>query len=170
MANKNNTLSEKSKIKLENAAEIKIAVIISEWNLDITDSLRKAAVDTLIENGISKENVFEFWVPGAFELPLGTKIANDQQNPDALICLGCVIKGETDHDKYISQSVAGGLQSLNLAFSKPVVFGLLTPNTKEQAEERAGGSYGNKGVEAAYTALRMLELKRIQTKKKIGFQ
>ncbi len=170
MANKKNTLSKKNQLNLDNAQELKVALVVSEWNFDITDSLRKAAVQTLKESGIIEENIFEFWVPGAFELPLGAKIANDQQNPDGIICLGCVIKGETDHDKYISQSVAGGLQSLNLALSKPVTFGLLTPNSKEQAEDRSGGKYGNKGVEAAYTALKMLELKRVQTKKKIGFQ
>jgi len=110
-------------------------------------------------------------VPGAFELPLGARIIMGQEKIDAAICLGCVIKGETDHDIYINNAVASGIMTLGLTSKKPIIFGLLTPNTKQQALDRAGGKYGNKGVEAAQTAMAMVHLNDPDrsTKKTIGF-
>jgi len=169
MAIKKKDLSEHAAIKLEHASDIKISIVVSEWNPKITSSLKKAVIKTLKDAGITKSNISELSVPGTFELPLGVKIANRNYQPHAIICLGCVIKGETDHDKYISQSVASAIQMLNLSLDKPVVFGVLTPNSMEQAKDRAGGSHGNKGVEAAYTALKMIKLHKPITKKKIGY-
>ena len=118
-----------------------------------------------------KENIIVHYVPGAFELPLGARIVMGQHSIDAAICLGCVIKGETDHDVYINNAVAAGIMNLGLTSKKPVIFGLLTPNTKQQAIDRAGGKYGNKGVEAAKTAIKMVHLNDPDhhLKKSIGF-
>lgn len=169
MSKKKTNLSKQKKIKLTQADQITVAIVCSDWNENITHSLRDAAIDCLVNQGISNDNINHLQVPGAFELPMGAKIANRLHKPDAIICLGCVIKGETDHDKYISQSVASGIQTLNLALDKPVIFGLLTPNSMEQAEDRAGGKYGNKGIEAATTALKMIQLNKKQKGNKIGY-
>ncbi len=169
MAIKKKDLSAHDEIKLDHPSEIKISIVVSEWNPKITNALKKAAIKTLKDTGISKSNISEISVPGTFELPLGAKIANRNNQPHAIICLGCVIKGETDHDKYINQSVASAIQMLNLSLDKPVIFGVLTPNSMDQAKDRAGGSHGNKGVEAAYTALKMIQIHKPITKKKIGY-
>jgi len=169
MSKKKKNLSEQENLKLENLEDIKIAIVSSEWNPKITNSLTKAAVKKLEENGIKKSNILLSKVPGTFELPLGAKIAKRNHNPNAIICIGCVIKGETDHDKYISNAVASAIQTLNIALDLPVIFGVLTPNTMEQAEDRAGGKYGNKGDEAAITALKMIQLNTRTKTKKIGF-
>jgi len=169
MATKKKDLSKHDKVTLDNPKDVKISIVISEWNSSITNSLKKAAVKTLKDAGIPKSNISEISVPGTFELPLGAKIANRNNHPMAIICLGCVIKGETDHDKYINQSVASAIQMLNLSLDKPVVFGVLTPNSMQQAKDRAGGSHGNKGVEAAFTALKMISIHQPKEKKKIGY-
>lgn len=169
MVTKKTNLSEQHLIELDNAQDLKISIVRSEWNPKITSSLAKAAKKTLLSNGISKNNITEIDVPGTFELPLGAKIANKKHHPDAIICLGCVIKGETDHDKYISNSVASAIQMLNLSMDKPVIFGVLTPNTMEQAKERSGGIHGNKGDEAASTALKMIKINMKSKTNKIGY-
>jgi 6,7-dimethyl-8-ribityllumazine synthase len=169
MATKKTNLSEQSKVTLDNPEDIKIAIVQSEWNPTITSSMVKAAKKTLIANGISKKNIELMTVPGTFELPLGAKLVNRKHSPRAIICVGCVIKGETDHDKYISHSVASALQMLNLSLDKPVIFSVLTPNTMAQAKERTGGKHGNKGDEAAITALKMIKLSSPTKAKKIGF-
>lgn len=169
MSTKKTNLSDQEKVLLDNAKELKIAIVVSQWNKKITSSLSAAAVKTLKSNGISKGNISISYVPGTFELPLGAKIAKRNHSPDAIICLGCVIKGETDHDKYISNSVATAIQQLNLAYELPVIFGVLTPNTMEQAKDRAGGTYGNKGDEAAITALKMIKLNVKAKTSKIGY-
>jgi 6,7-dimethyl-8-ribityllumazine synthase len=120
--------------------------------------LYEGCYDTLIKHGAKAENIHSLQVPGTFELPQGARILNKNRNVDATICIGCVIKGETSHNEYINMSVAQGLQNMAIATSKPFIFGVLTPNSMEQAIDRAGGKYGNKGVEAAVTALRMAGL------------
>jgi len=171
MSSKDQNLSAGSKEKLKSVEDFSFAIIVSEWNDEITFSLRDACIATLEENGAKTENIHIHYVPGAFELPLGARIIMGQTKVDAAICLGCVIKGETDHDKYISNAVASGIMNLGLTSKKPVIFGLLTPNTKEQALDRAGGKYGNKGIEAATSAIKMVHLKHPDhiSKKKIGF-
>ncbi len=158
-------------IELPDAGKCKIGIVVSEWNGDITTSLLKACQDTLKKNAIQKENIFTVYVPGSFELPTGARIIDDQHNCDAVICLGCIIKGETRHDEYISNAVATGLVQLGVLRTKPFIFGVLTPNTLEQARERAGGKVGNKGEEAAIAALKMLRMKASlhSNKKSIGF-
>lgn len=149
----------------------KVGIVTSKWNDDITFSLEKACIKTLKAHGLEKDNLHVIKVPGSFELPYGAKFLLGKHKLDSVICLGCVIKGETKHDEYINHAVATGLTSLSIMSSKPVIFGVLTPNTKEQALDRAGGKYGNKGDEAAITAIEMMCLAQDSDhqEKKIGF-
>ena len=150
----------------------KIALVISRWHRDINDKLKEAAETTLSAAGVSADNLRVEYVPGSFELPLAAKWLATSGNYDAIICFGCIVKGETRHNVYISQTVANALQQLSLATSLPVIFGVLTPENFMQALDRAGGKHGNKGNEAAVTALEMIDLaQRIgpQKGKQIGF-
>ena len=147
------SVSSKSKIKLDSK---KIAIVVAEWNDDITESLYEGAVSGLRTGGIRAKNIIRVNVPGTFELTLGAQHLAQQKKVAAVICLGCVIQGDTPHFDYICQAVAYGITEVNLKFNKPVVFGVLTTLTKKQAMERAGGKLGNKGEEAAATALSML--------------
>ena len=152
-------------------AAFKIGIVLSDWNAHITHKLHRECLATLLKNGVLDTNIKTVQVPGAFELPVAAKLLLNAEPLDAVICLGCVIKGETKHDEYISNAVAQGLTNLGIMAAKPVIFGLLTPDTEQQGLDRAGGIHGNKGVEAAVTALRMADLKNQLTKKKssIGF-
>lgn len=171
MSSKNKNLTEHNYKTTFDFSKKKIGVVVSEWNDIITSSLKKGCLSTLEEFGVKSENLFEANVPGSFELPLGAKILLKKNGLDAVVCIGCVVKGETKHDEYINSSVASGIMQLGLISGKPVIFGVLTPNTQEQAEDRAGGKYGNKGVEAAITALKMIELSdsTVMSNSKIGF-
>lgn len=150
---------------------MKIGVVVSEWNEDITFRLRDACTQTLLAHGVSQDNIIVSYVPGAFELPLGARFLLLKEKLDGIVCLGCVIKGETKHDEYIAKAVATGIMSLGLTSGKPIIFGVLTPNDHQQALARADGSHGNKGEEAAITVLKMVALgKQAGTGKKgIGF-
>ncbi len=154
------------------ASGLTFGIVVSDWNQKITSKLAEGCVATLKENGVDKENILIVNVPGSFELPSAARMLDDKYNLDAVICLGCVIQGETAHDRYINQAVATGLVQLGLMRSKPFIFGVLTPNSMQQAEERAGGTHGNKGIEAAIAAMRMAHLrKNLQApNKKIGFK
>ena len=158
MATKEKNLSAKSVKSTSDMSSKKIAIVISEWNEEITDSLYEGAFNTLVQNGIQKQNIIKAYVPGSFELSLGAQKMAKKKNVDAVICLGCVIQGETRHFEFICQSVAQGLKDVALKFDKPVIFGVLTTDTFQQALDRAGGKYGNKGDEAAITSLKMLNL------------
>lgn len=133
----------------------KFGVVVSEWNEHITFELMKGCNETLLQHGVSEDDIIISFVPGTYELPYAAKVLAQQNHLAAVICIGCVIKGETKHDEYINSSVAHALQDLNLQLDIPFIFGVLTPNTEQQALDRAGGKYGNKGVEAAVTALKM---------------
>lgn len=135
-----------------------IGIIVADWNSEITEALYQGAVETLEKHGISKEMIIRKDVPGSFELPLAAQYLSGYAMVDAVICLGCVIQGETRHFEFISNAVAQGIMQVGLSNEIPVVFGVLTTDTLEQAKERSGGKHGNKGVEAAQTALRMLSL------------
>jgi len=139
----------------------KIGIVVSEYNTDITSALLAGARETLLKYGISAADITVSFVPGSYELPLGAQFHIDHHKCDAMIVLGCVITGETKHDEYISHAVSQGIMQLGLFYKKPFIFGLLTPLNKEQAMDRAGGKHGNKGVEAAVAALKMLALKNI---------
>lgn len=150
----------------------KIGIVTSEWNQHITFSMRDACTTELNKYGVLSNDITQILVPGAFELPAAAGILLNSQKMDAVICIGCVIKGETKHDEYISHAVATGIMQLSLASGKPVIFGVLTPNDNQQALDRAGGKHGNKGIEAAHTALKMIHLaKEIKNKNNgtIGF-
>jgi len=135
-----------------------VGIVVSEWNTEITEALLSAAVATLKEHGLTDDDIIIRHVPGSFELPLGAQFLLDNAAPHAVICLGCVIQGETRHFDFICNSVSQGIMQLNLDYSTPVVFGVLTPENQQQAIDRAGGKHGNKGVEAANTALKMIAL------------
>ncbi|MBO7494376.1 MAG: 6,7-dimethyl-8-ribityllumazine synthase [Bacteroidales bacterium] len=158
MTEKKKNLSEFTPFEFSSAQNTRIGIVVSEWNDRITDSLLKGAQESLLEHGIKEENILVKHVPGSFELPLGAKWMLEHSNVDAVICIGCVIQGETRHFDFISQAVADGIMKVGLDFSKPVIFSVLTCNTMEQAEERAGGKHGNKGVEGAVSCLKMLAL------------
>jgi len=158
MTEKKKNLSEFTPFEFSSAQNTRIGIVVSEWNDRITDLLLKGAQESLLEHGIKEENILVKHVPGSFELPLGAKWMLEHSNVDAVICIGCVIQGETRHFDFISQAVADGIMKAGLDFSKPVIFSVLTCNTMEQAEERAGGKHGNKGVEGAVSCLKMLAL------------
>lgn len=167
MASALKNLSVYDESKVPSAKDLKIGIVVAEWNHHITFPLYDGVLETLLKHEAKEENIEVVQVPGAYELPSAAKILLANKKLDAVICLGCVIKGETDHDVYINQSVANALQQLGIISGTPCIFGLLTPNTEEQAIDRAGGKHGNKGVEAAITALRMAQLKN-QFKKGVG--
>lgn len=139
---------------------MKLGLVVSEWNREITDVLAEGAVNTLLQYGVKKEDILVEHVPGSFELTLGAQWMAEYSDVDGVICIGCVVQGETPHFTYICQSVTEGITHLNMNYNIPFIFGVLTTSTMEQARERAGGRHGNKGVEAAVTALKMIALKR----------
>ncbi|MFN3554620.1 MAG: 6,7-dimethyl-8-ribityllumazine synthase [Bacteroidales bacterium] len=144
---------------IPDASNMKFGIVVSEWNDEITFALCQGAIDTLIRHGAKEQNILVNYVPGSFELPLGAQFVAEKQQVDAVICIGCVIQGETRHFDFICNAVADGITNLGLKTSIPVIFGVLTPNTWEQAKDRAGGKHGNKGDEAAITAIKMVALK-----------
>jgi len=158
MTEKKKNLSEFTPFKLTSVENIRIGIVVSEWNGHITDSLLKGAQDALTEQGIKPDNVVVAHVPGSYELPSAASMMLSSVHPDldAVICLGCIIQGETRHFEFIAQAVAQGIVNVSLQHGKPVLFGVLTCDTMQQAENRAGGSYGNKGVEAAISCLKMV--------------
>jgi len=138
----------------------RIAVVRSEWNEEITKRLEEGAVSLLSEAGCSQESVLQSTVPGSYELPLAAQWAIEQDDVDAVICLGVVIRGETAHFDYVCQAVSQGIKDVGLKYSRPVIFGVLTDDHIDQSRARSGGKLGNKGVEAAVTALKMLALRK----------
>lgn len=165
-------LSSYDESTMPDASKFSFGIIVAEWNAEITHALYEGCYDTLVKHGAKPANIYTAQVPGSFELPTGARIMIQQKTVDAVICLGCVIKGETSHNEYINNAVAMGLTNLSISTAKPCIFGVLTPNDQQQALDRAGGIHGNKGVEAAATAIRMAALKDqlSETKGKIGFE
>jgi 6,7-dimethyl-8-ribityllumazine synthase len=160
MSSAQKNLSQVEGSNIPNGSGMRIGIVLSEWNSEITGSLFDGAVKTLVENGVSKDDVIIITVPGSFELTLGAQFLCEDKSIDAVIALGCVIQGETRHFDFICDAVAHGITNVSLKYNKPVIFGLLTPNTMEQAQDRSGGKHGNKGDEAAVTALKMVSLKK----------
>lgn len=142
------------------ATEMRFGIVVSDWNREITWSLLEGAVSILRKHGTSEDDIVVKHVPGSFELTLGAQFLAEYDDLDAIICLGCVIQGETPHFTYICQSVTQGITGLNMEYNIPFVFGVLTTYTLQQAIDRAGGKYGNKGDEAALTAIKMAALQR----------
>ncbi len=146
-----------SRVKTKSGiARKRVAIVVAEWNEEITEALYEGAVAALLAHGVPKKNIIRKSVPGSFELSLGGLLMARKKDIHAVICLGCVIQGETPHFDYICQAVAYGITQANLITGKPVIFGVLTTSNKQQAEDRAGGRYGNKGEEAALSAIQML--------------
>lgn len=156
MATKN--LSEYNFDSVPSAKEMKFGIVVAEWNYKITGALAQGAYDTLIKHGAVEENITIKHVPGSFELTLGGQFLAEYTEVDAIILLGCVIQGETRHFDFICQSVTQGATQLNIQYNMPVIFGLLTTDNEQQAMDRAGGKLGNKGDEAAITAIKMVAL------------
>lgn len=156
MSSAHKNLSSFSTQSLPDVSFKRFAIIVAEWNSDITEALFEGAYATLIDNGVKEENIIRANVPGSFELSYGSQVYAQKNDIDAVIALGCVIQGETKHNDYINHAVAGGLTQVALKYNKPVIFGVLTPNDHQQAVDRAGGIHGNKGDEAAITAIKML--------------
>jgi 6,7-dimethyl-8-ribityllumazine synthase len=155
--NKNLSVTEGSKVS--SAKDLKFGIVYSEWNFEITNALKEGAVKTLLANGAKEENILIKTVPGSFELTLGAQYMAEFTEVDAVICLGCVIQGETRHFDFICDAVAKGITDLNIKYNQPFIFGVLTPENQQQAVDRAGGKHGNKGDEAAITAIKMLSLR-----------
>ena len=157
MAAKNTNLSQYNKEEVPNAKGLRFGIVVSEWNGTITNSLYDGAHDTLIECGANAADISKYDVPGSYELIFGAKVAA-KSKVDVIICLGSVIQGETKHFDFVCNAVAMGIKDLNLALDIPVIFGVLTDDTMDQAINRSGGKHGNKGVEAAITAIKMAVL------------
>jgi 6,7-dimethyl-8-ribityllumazine synthase len=153
-------LSAYNKENLPDAANMRIGIVVSEWNNDITDNLLRGAVETLTECGASLDYIKIIYVPGSFELPSGAQMLLENTSVEAVITLGCVIRGETPHFDFVCNACAQGVKDVSIKYKKPVIFGLLTDNNVEQSRARSGGNLGNKGVEAAVTAIKMVALQR----------
>ncbi|MCW3077982.1 MAG: 6,7-dimethyl-8-ribityllumazine synthase [Bacteroidetes bacterium] len=158
MSSVNNNLSWSKGAAVPKASEYSFGIVWAEWNEEITGALREGAYKTLLSNGVKPENILIKAVPGSFELTLGAQWLAEKTEVDAIICLGCVIQGETRHFDFICNAVAQGITDLNREYNMPVIFGVLTPENQQQAIDRAGGKHGNKGDEAAITAIKMVAL------------
>jgi 6,7-dimethyl-8-ribityllumazine synthase len=159
MASKTKNLSETTNAVFENAATYMIGIVVSEYHSAICNKLLDGALQTLTEYGVDERHVAVVYAPGSFEIPLAARWLFDADDFDAIICLGCVIKGDTEHDRYINESISNALMKMSIEDACPYLFGVLTVNSEEQAEDRAGGKYGNKGAECATAALKMLALR-----------
>ncbi len=142
----------------EEVKELKIGIVKAKWNSHITDKLFEGAIETLKKYNVKK--IISIEVPGSIELTFGAKKMILNAGIDAVIVLGCIIQGETRHFDFVAKSVTEGITKLNLEYNVPVIFGVLTTNNEKQALDRAGGKYGNKGSEAAETAIEMALLNK----------
>jgi len=158
MATSLKNLSEYDINNVPSAKEMRVGIVVAEWNHKITSALAQGTVDTLKKHGVTNDNIIVKHVPGSFELTIGAQFMAEYTDVDAIICIGCVIQGETPHFDYICQGVTQGINRVALDNSIPVIFGVLTTNNETQALDRAGGKHGNKGVEAAVTAIKMIAL------------
>jgi 6,7-dimethyl-8-ribityllumazine synthase len=159
MSTKLKNLSSSTGGNIPSAEKMRFGIVVSEWNTEITQSLLNGAEATLLRHGAKQNNIIIHHVPGSFELPMGAQLIAEYKKIDAIICLGCVIQGETRHFEFICNAVANGITRVNLDYNIPVIFGLLTTNDQQQAIDRSGGKHGNKGDEAAFTAIKMVDLK-----------
>ena len=156
MASSEKNLSDYTSKNVKDIGDSRFAIVVSEWNEEVTEALYQGALETLVNHGAQKTNIVRKNVPGSFELSIGAQWMAQLEDIDAVICIGRVIQGETKHFNFICDAVANGITNVSLKYNKPVIFGVLTPNTQKQALDRAGGKYGNKGDEAAITAIKML--------------
>ena len=159
MATAQHNLSEYDPTSVPSGAGRRFALVISEWNREITDALRRGARETLLKHRVSEKDLVEAWVPGSFELAMGAQLLLEKGGLDGVICLGSIVRGETPHFDFVCQGATQGIMEVGLKFSVPVIFGVLTDDTIEQARERSGGRHGNKGVDCAIAVLKMAALK-----------
>jgi 6,7-dimethyl-8-ribityllumazine synthase len=160
MATANRNLSDYKKEEIPNGADYKIGIVVSEWNDEITLNLLKGAKEALVENGVLNENIFIQFVPGAFELPLGSQYFCENGMVDGVIAIGVVIQGETKHFDFVCSGTTKGIMDVMLKYNTPVAFCVLTDNNIQQSIDRSGGRHGNKGIEAAVACLKMISNKR----------
>jgi 6,7-dimethyl-8-ribityllumazine synthase len=153
-------LSDYDPDSVPDAGKMRFGIVVSDWNREVTWSLLNGAVSTLKKHGTAERNIIVKHVPGSFELTLGAQFLAEYDDLDAVICLGCVIQGETPHFTYICQGVTQGITQLNMEYNIPFIFGVLTTNNQQQAIDRSGGKHGNKGDEAAVTAIKMAALQQ----------
>lgn len=164
-------LSDYKPLNITNAEDFSVGIVFSEWNSFITHNLRDASLEILKKEGVKEDKISVFEVPGAFELSYASMQLCKERRFDAVIAIGCVIRGETPHFDYVCSAVAQGVKDCNIMTDTPVIFCVLTDDTKEQSIARSGGNLGNKGVEAAVTALQMISFKKNLSgnKNHIGF-
>jgi len=160
MASALKNLSDYNPETVPSAKDMRFAIVVSEWNTEITMVLLDGAYNTLITHGANPNHIKVDFVPGSFELTSGARMVAESGTFDAVICLGCVVQGETKHFDYICQGITQGLTQLNVNYDIPFILGVLTTDTLQQAKDRAGGKHGNKGDEAAITAIKMIALRR----------
>lgn len=158
MATHLKSLSDFKHLDVQSAESFTFGIVVAQWNIEITGALYDGAYQLLLDKGAKPENIHTIQVPGSFELSSGADLMLKDTSVDAVICLGCVIQGETRHFDFICQAVANGITNVSIKYSKPVIFGVLTTDNQQQAEERAGGIHGNKGEEAAITAIQMTRI------------
>ena len=145
---------------IPDASNMRFGIVVSEWNPDITQNLHDGAFDTLLAHGALAENIIATKVPGSFELVYGCKHMLNNNKLDAVIAIGNVIRGETEHFTFVCEGVTQGIVEINLTFDTPTIFCVLTDNTKQQSLDRSGGKHGNKGIECAVAAIKMAALKQ----------
>lgn len=155
MATAYQNLSSYDPASVPDASDMRVAIVCAEWNANVTEKLLEGACNALEKNGVKSENILVARVPGTFELTFGAQQMAETYEPDAVIVLGCVVRGDTPHFDYVCQGVTIGITKLNTMFGIPFIFGVLTTDTMQQSLDRAGGIHGNKGVEAAITAIKM---------------
>ena len=160
MATENKNLSNYDKNTIPNAKDFRFGIVVSEWNEQVTEGLYNGAVQALTDCGALPENIIRWNVPGSFELIFGAKQMHEKLELDCVIVIGCVIKGETMHFEFVCEGVTQGMKDLNLMYDIPTIFCVLTDNNMQQSIDRSGGKYGNKGVEAAIAAIKMVDLNR----------
>ncbi len=155
MATENKNLSDYDRATIPNAKDLRFGIVVSEWNSEITEGLYKGAENTLLDCGALKSNIIRWNVPGSFELVFGCKKMISGHNVNAVIAVGSVIRGETEHFHFICSATAQGIKDLNVHLDIPVIFCVLTDDNIGQARDRSGGKHGNKGTEAAIAAIKM---------------
>ena len=158
MSSAHQNLSSIKMVNISNVDHFSFTIITAQWNKEVTGALEIGCLETLISNGVKPENIQQLEVPGAWELISAAKMVSDRKSTNAVICIGAVIKGDTPHFEYICEGVTVGLAQLCANQSIPVIYGVLTVNNLQQALDRCGGIHGNKGDEAAVTALQMASL------------
>ena len=153
-------LSAYDRSTIPNAESFRFGIVVSEWNEEITDNLCKGAYNTLLDHGVNKDNIFISNVPGSFELIYGCKHMIKNNNLNALIAIGSVIKGETKHFDFVCEAVSQGIKDINILYDVPTIFCVLTDDNRQQALDRSGGKHGNKGIESAIAAIKMANLNK----------